>query len=98
MSSARPLPEETKLKLDALEMLVAARRFVDRGIPVEKVAEEFGISAEALRAIPPSGEMSVEFIADLLGTSHQYVAKVCTDAFERIRKIHPELRQELRAG
>ena len=95
---SRPLPEETLLKFEALEMLVAARRFVAQGHPVEKVAEAFGISVEALHELSPTGEVPVEAIADFLDVSHQYVAKVCTDAFERIRKLHPELRQELRAA
>jgi len=63
---SRPLPEETRLRFEALELLIEGRRMVARGIPIEKVAAAFDVSVEALLLIPPSGELSVEMIADFL--------------------------------
>jgi hypothetical protein len=94
MKSA-PLPPETHARLEALELLVQARRFVDQGHPIANVAEAFDLTPEAVQAIPADGALSVEIISNFLGCSHQYVAKICNDSFERIKKFHPHLRQEL---
>lgn len=92
---SNPLPPETALRLDALEMLVQARRFVDMGHSIEEVSRAFDLTPEAVQAIPADGALSVDVISDFLGCSHQYVARICNDSFERIKKFHPRLREEL---
>lgn len=94
----KKLPELLQNQLGLLEALLLARRLVHaRHCTLEEAAAELEMSPAALEAVSPDG-FTLEEIAEFLGVSHQYLSTVCLSAFEKIRRRHPELREELRAA
>lgn len=94
----KPISPELKTRFEFLETLVVARKMVTPEQPVEAVAAALGITPEQLQAVPADGSLSVEFIAEHLGVSHQRVSMICRNAYESIKALHPRLREELRVA
>lgn len=90
------LPPDLNTRLELLEALQSARQLVQaKRCTLEEAAAALDMSPAALEAVSPDG-FSVEEIADFLDVSHQYLSTICRTAFDKIRLISPELREELR--
>ena len=85
-------------RLDMLEALLQARQMVRDGkASLHEAAAALDMHPASLEAVNPEG-FNLEEIAEFLDVSRQYLSTLCRDACAKIRVLHPDLREELRAA